>query len=102
MECVYFFIRPSLAGGVPNSLSGAYLQDYASYGYEISWVDRSHQGRLQGTGTITLTCLIFELLPFIFILEFCPEHISKTILAMVMKFCGWIDLIKGECSAHEP
>ena len=27
-------------------------------------------------------------------------HISKTILAMVMKFCGWIDLIKGECSAH--
>ena len=29
-------------------------------------------------------------------------HISKTILAMVMKFCDWIDLIKGECSAHEP
>ena len=27
---------------------------------------------------------------------------SKTILAMVMKFCEWIDLIKGECSAHEP
>ena len=26
----------------------------------------------------------------------CPEHIiSKAILAMVMKFCGWIDLIKG-------
>ena len=21
---------------------------------------------------------------------------------MVMEFCGWIDLIKGECSAHEP
>ena len=21
---------------------------------------------------------------------------------MVMKFCGWIDLINGECSAHEP
>ena len=32
--------------------------------------------------------------------EFCPVHISKTILAMAMKF--WIDLIKGECSAHEP
>ena len=30
------------AGGFPHSLSGAYLQDYASYGYEISWVDRSH------------------------------------------------------------
>ena len=38
---------------------------------------------------------------FIFILEFCLEHISKTILAVVMKFCGWIDLIKGECSAQE-
>ena len=32
----------------------------------------------------------------------CPEHISKTILVMVMKFSGWIDQIKGECSAHEP
>ena len=31
----------------------------------------------------------------------CPEHISKTILATVMKFHGWIDLIKGECSAQE-
>ena len=39
---------------------------------------------------------------FIFILEFCPEHISKTILAMVMKFCGWMDLIKWDCSADEP
>ena len=38
---------------------------------------------------------------FIFILEFCPVHIYKTILAMGMKFCGWIDLIKGECSEHE-
>ena len=27
-----------------NSLSRAYLQDYASFSYEISWVDRSHQG----------------------------------------------------------
>ena len=32
----------------------------------------------------------------------CPEHISKIILAMVMKFCGWIDLSEGECSAHKP
>ena len=48
-----------LVGGVPHSLSGAYLQDYASYGYETSWVDRSHQGGVQYTGTITLTCLIF-------------------------------------------
>ena len=47
------------AGGVPHSLSGAYLQDYASYGYETSWVDRSHQGGVQCTGTITLACLIF-------------------------------------------
>ena len=31
----------------------------------------------------------------------CLEHISKTMLATVMKFHGWIDLIKVECSAHE-
>ena len=144
-----------VAGGVPHSLSWAYLQDYANYDYETSWVDRSHQGGVQCTGTITLACLIFELLPFVyfhtwilsgaylqnytsygyeilwvdrshqggvqctwtitfvcffffsycplftFILKFCPVHILKTILAMVMKFCGWIDLIKGECSAHK-
>ena len=84
----------------PYSLSGAYLQDYASYGYEISLVDRSHQGGVQCIGIITLACLIFELLPFVYF------HTSgaylQTILAMVMKFCGWIDLIKGEYSAHEP
>ena len=31
----------------------------------------------------------------------CLEHISKTTLARVMKFHGWIDLIQGECSAQE-
>ena len=31
----------------------------------------------------------------------CPEHISKTTVARVMKFHGWIDLIQGECSAQE-
>ena len=31
----------------------------------------------------------------------CPEHISKTTLARVMKFHGWIDLIQGECSVQE-
>ena len=31
----------------------------------------------------------------------CPEHISKITLARVMKFHGWIDLIKGKCSAQE-
>ena len=31
----------------------------------------------------------------------CPEHISKTTLARVMKFYGWIDLIQGECSVQE-
>ena len=53
-------------GGVPHSLSGAYLQDYASYGYETSWLDISHQGGVQCTGTITLACLIYELLPFVY------------------------------------
>ena len=105
------FIRPSktgrimlspLAGGVAHSLSGAYLQDYASNGYETSWVDRSYQGGVQCTGTITLACFLSYCPFFIFILEFCLEHISKTILARVMKFCGWIDLINGECSAQEP
>ena len=55
-----------VAGVVPHSLSREYLQDYASYGYETSWVDRSHQGGVQCTGTITLACLIFELLPFVY------------------------------------
>ena len=58
--------HPWQAGGVPHSLSGAYLQDYASYRYETSWVDRSHQGGVQCTGTITLACLILELLPFVY------------------------------------
>ena len=31
----------------------------------------------------------------------CLEHISKTMVATVMKFRGWIDLIKAECSAQE-
>ena len=31
----------------------------------------------------------------------CQEHNSKTTLARVMKFHGWIDLIQGECSAQE-
>ena len=31
----------------------------------------------------------------------CPEHISKTTLARVMKFHDRIDLIQGECSAQE-
>ena len=32
----------------------------------------------------------------------CPEHISKTMLATVMKLHGLIDLIKDECTAQEP
>ena len=47
-------------------LSGAYLQNYTSYGYEILWVDRSYQEGVQCTGTITFACLIFELLPFVY------------------------------------
>ena len=49
-----------------TSLSGAYLQNYSSYGYEISWVDRSHQGGVQCAGIITLASLIFQFLPFVF------------------------------------
>ena len=84
-------------------LSRTYLQDYTSYVYEIFWVDRSHQGGVQSTWTVTLVYLFLELLPFVYFhIEFCMVHISKTILVMAMKFCGWIDPIKGECSAHEP
>ena len=36
---------------------------------------------------------LIKLLPFfIFILKFCQVHISKTILAMAMKFRGWLQL----------
>ena len=84
-------------------LSGAYFQNYTSYGYEILWVDRSHQGGVQCTWTITVVCFFLSYCPlFVFIFDFCPAHISKTILVMVMKFCGIIDCIKGKCSAHEP
>ena len=57
--------HPWRAVGVLHSLCGAYLQNYTSYGYETSWEDRSHKGRVQCTGIITLACLIFELLPFV-------------------------------------
>ena len=45
-------------------LSGAYLKNYTSYGYEILWVNRSHQGGVQCIWTLTLACLIFS----------SPEH----------------------------
>ena len=47
-------------------LSGAYLQNCTSYGYEILWVDRSHQGGVKCTWTVTLARLIFESLPFVY------------------------------------
>ena len=47
-------------------MSGAYLKTYTSYGYEIMWVNRSHQGGVQHTWTLTLGCFIFELLPFVY------------------------------------
>ena len=91
-------VSERVGGRRPHSLSRAYLQDSASYGYEISWVDRSYQGGGQCIKIITLASLIFELLPFLY---FHGAYL-KTIIAMVMKFCGWMDLIKGKCSAHEP
>ena len=45
-------------------------EPYASYGYEILWVDRSHQGGVQCTWTLTLVYLIFELLPLVLFLTF--------------------------------
>ena len=77
-------------------LSGACLQNYTSYGYEILWVDRSYQGGVRCTWTVTLAYLIFELLPFVYFLTWILSraYLQNT-LAMVMKFYGWIDLIKG-------
>ena len=49
-----------------SSLSGTYLQNYTSYGYEILWVYRSYQGGMKCTRTLTLACLIFELLPLVY------------------------------------
>ena len=49
-----------------SSSSGAYLQNYTSYGYGILWVDRSHQGGVQCTWSLTLASLIFQLLPFVY------------------------------------
>ena len=40
--------------------SGAYLQNYTSYGYEILWVDRS-QGGVQCTWSITLVFCVIAL-----------------------------------------
>ena len=51
-------------------LSRACLKDCTSYGYEILWVDRSDQGGVQCTWTLTLACLIFELLSFFFFFFF--------------------------------
>ena len=88
---------------IRHSLSGAYLQDYASYGYETSWVDRSHQGGVQCTGTITLACLIFELLPFVY---FHTLILSGAYLQNYTSYgyeILWVDRsYKGECNAQEP
>ena len=72
-----FSICPSKTGGIMwspvaggratfSSLSGAYLQNYTSYGYEILFMDRSHQERVHCTWTVTGACFIFELLPFVY------------------------------------
>ena len=83
-------------------LSGAYLQNCTRYGYEIFWVDISRQGGVQCTWTLTLACLIFELLPFVYFHAWILSGAClQNYIAMVMKFCGWIDLIKGEGIAHE-
>ena len=84
-------------------MSDAYLQNFTSYGYEILWVDRSHQAGVQCTWTITLVCFFLSYCPlFIFILEFCPVHISQNYTRYGYEICGWINLINGECNAHEP
>ena len=44
---------------------------------------------------------IMELFPLlIFILNFCPEHNSKSISGITLKPHRWINLIKEKCSAQ--
>ena len=38
----------------------------------------------------------------IFILNFCPDHISNSISVIILKLNMWIDLIKEKCSAQVP
>ena len=67
------------------------------------WIDLI-KGQCSSHEPVTLVCLIFLVIALCLFSywNFVQSNISKTILAMVMKFYGWIDLIKGECSAHEP
>ena len=48
-------------------LLGLYLKDYYRFEHETSGVYRSHWGEVHCTRTITLYCLILELLPFVII-----------------------------------
>ena len=92
-NCLIFELLPFVVFFILE-LFPVQISDYTSYGYEILWADRSHQGGVQCTRTLTVASLSFELLPFVFFfkLEFYLVHISKTILAMAMKFCGWLQL----------
>ena len=77
-EQFLLFIRPSKTGRIMGSpMAGGPVGgrrpllcpehiSKTSYGYEMSWVDRSHQGGVQCAGIITLASLIFQLLPFVF------------------------------------
>ena len=58
------------------------------------WIDLI-KGECSAHESLLLSACFLSYCPFfIFILDFCPEYISETVLAMGMKFCGWIDLIK--------
>ena len=73
-------------------LSGAYLQNYISYGCEILWVDRSHLGAVHYTWTVTLACLIFQLLPFVY---FHTLILSRTYLQNYTRYVYeilWVDI----------
>ena len=48
--------------------SPKHISKTTSNDYEILWVNRSHQGGAQCSWTITLACLIFEILPFVYFL----------------------------------
>ena len=59
------------------------------------WVDL-FLVRVQCIRTVTLTCLIVELLSFLYflMLKICPDHNPKSIRDNNLKLYRWLDLIK--------
>jgi len=76
---VRLFVRPPECPSVTN-LFGLYLKEYYRFEHEASGDYRSHWGEVHCTWTITLHCLILELLPFVIFLSWtlCKTYLSDS------------------------